>query len=75
VRWEAEAVSRVLGTRAAAVLCVHGAHVDRGGLTSHGVAIVPAGRLRDALGQDRVLSDGDIELLATTARVRLRPAA
>jgi hypothetical protein len=37
------------------------------------VAIVPASRLRDALGYDRVLSDGDVELLATTARMRLRP--
>jgi hypothetical protein len=75
VRWEAEAISHLLGTRAAALLCVHGAHVDRGGLNSHRVAIVPAGRLRDALGHDRVLSDGDVELLATTARIRLRPAA
>jgi hypothetical protein len=75
VRWEAEAVSRLLGTRAAALLCVHGAHIDRGGLNAQGVAIVPAGRLRDALGRDRVLSDGDVELLAATARMRLRPAA
>jgi hypothetical protein len=75
VRWEAEAISHLLGTRAAALLCIHGAHVDRGGLNSHRVAIVPAGRLRDALGEDRVLSDGDVDLLATTARMRLRPAA
>jgi hypothetical protein len=54
---------------------VHGAHIDRGGLNAQGVAIVPAGRLRDALGRDRVLSDGDVELLAATARMRLRPAA
>jgi hypothetical protein len=73
VRWEAEAISHLLGTHAATLLCVHGAHVDRGGLNSHGVAIVPAGRLRDALGQDRVLSDGAVELLAATARMRLRP--
>jgi hypothetical protein len=39
------------------------------------VAIVPANRLRDALGHDRVLSDADIELYATTAKVRLHPAA
>jgi hypothetical protein len=38
------------------------------------VVIVPARRLRDALGHDQVLSDGDVELLATTARIRLRPA-
>jgi hypothetical protein len=32
-------------------------------MEAHGVAIVPAGRLRDALGQDRVLSDADVERL------------
>src|SRR5215218_2802372 len=75
VRWEAQAISHLLGTRAAALLCVHGAHVHGGGLHAHGVAIVPAGGLRDALGQDRVLSDADVQLLATAARLRLRPAA
>jgi hypothetical protein len=75
VRWEAEAVSRVLGARVAVLLCVHGAHIQHGGLDAYGVAIVPASRLRDALGHDRVLSDGDVELLATTARMRLRPTA
>jgi hypothetical protein len=75
VRWEAQAISRMLGTRAAALLCVHGAHVHGGGLHAQGVAIVPAGGLRDALGQDRVLSDADVELLAAAARLRLRPAA
>jgi hypothetical protein len=74
VRWEAEAISRVLGTHTAALLCIHGAHVDRGGLHAGDVVIVPARRLRDALGHDQVLSDGDVELLATTARIRLRPA-
>jgi hypothetical protein len=75
VRWEAETIGRLLGTRTAALLCIHGAHVHGGGRHAHGVAIVPAGRLRDALGQDRVLSDADVQLLATTARLRLRPAA
>jgi Nuclease-related domain len=75
VRWEAQAISRLLGTRAAALLCVHGAHVHGGGLHAHGVAIVPAHLLRGALGDDRVLSDADIELLATTAWTSLRPAA
>jgi Nuclease-related domain len=75
VRWEAQQVSRVLGTRAAALLCVHGAHVHGGGLHAQGVAIVPAHLLRSALGYDRVLSDADVELLATTAWSRLRPAA
>ena len=75
VRWEAQQVSRMLGTRAAALLCVHGAHVHGGGLHAQGVAIVPAHLLRSALGYDRVLSDADVELLATTARTSLRPAA
>jgi hypothetical protein len=74
-RWEAEAISHLLGTRTAALLCVHGAHVQVGGLHAQGVAIVPAHLLRNALGYDRVLSDGDVELLATTARVRLRLTA
>jgi hypothetical protein len=38
------------------------------------VAIVPAVRLRDA-PRPRALPDGDVELLAVTARMRLRPAA
>jgi hypothetical protein len=75
VRWEAQQVSHALGTRAAALLCVHGAHVQGGGLHAQGVAIVPAHLLRGALGNDRVLSDADVELLATTACSRLRPAA
>ena len=75
VRWEAQAVSRVLGSRAAALLCVHGAHVHGGSLDAQGVAIVPAHLLRAALGYDRVLSDADVELLATTAWTSLRPAA
>jgi hypothetical protein len=75
VRWEADTVGRLLSTRAAAVLCVHGAHIQGGGVDTQGVAIVPAHLLRNALGDDRVLSDADVELLATTARRRLRPAA
>jgi hypothetical protein len=75
VRWEARAISRILGTRAAALLCVHGAHVQGGGLEAQGVAVVPAHLLRGALGGDRVLSDADVALLATTARASLRPAA
>jgi hypothetical protein len=75
VCWEADTVGRLLGTRAAALLCVHGAHIQGGGLDTQGVAIVPAQLLRSALGDDRVLSDADLELLATTARRRLRPAA
>jgi hypothetical protein len=75
VRWEAQQVSRVLGTHTAALLCVHGAHVQHGGLHAQGVAIVPAHQLRGALGYDRVLSDVDVERLATTAWSRLRPAS
>jgi hypothetical protein len=75
VRWEAQAISRILGTRAVGLVCVHGADVHGGGLDGQGVAIVPAHLLRGALGFDRVLSDAEVALLATTARARLRPAA
>jgi hypothetical protein len=57
------------GGQVAALLCVHG-----GGLHAQGVAILPAHLLRSALGNDRVLSDADVELLAT-AWTSLRPAA
>jgi hypothetical protein len=75
VRWEAEVISRLLRTNAAALLCVHGAQVQGGGLHAQGVTIVPAHLLRSALGQDGVLSDGDVTALATTAWSSLRPAA
>jgi Nuclease-related domain len=75
VRWEAETLGWLLGTRPAALLCVHSAHVQGGGLHAQGVAIVPAYLLRSALGYDRVLSDADVELLAATAWTSLRPAA
>jgi Nuclease-related domain len=75
VRWEAETVGRLLGTPVDPLLCVHGAHVQGGGLQAQGVAIVPAHLLRSALGFDRVLSDADVELLAATAVTSLRPAA
>jgi hypothetical protein len=75
VRWEAQQISRPLGTRIHPLLCVHGAHVHGGGLHVQGVAIVPAHLLRSALGYDRVLSDADVALLATTAWTSLRPAA
>jgi hypothetical protein len=75
VRWQAQQVSRALGTRTHALLCVHGAHVHGGGLHAQGVAIVPAHLLRSALGDDRVLSDADVALLATAAWSGLRPAA
>jgi hypothetical protein len=74
-RWEAETVGRLLGTPIHPLLCVHGAHVQHGGLHAQGVAIVPAHLLRSALGYDRVLSDATVEVLATTAWTSLRPAA
>jgi hypothetical protein len=74
-RWEAETLGRLLGTHANPLLCVHGAHVQGGGLRAQGVAIVPTHLLRSALGYDRVLSAADVELLATTAWTSLRPAA
>jgi hypothetical protein len=75
VRWEAQQISRLLGTSAAALVCVHGAHVHGGGLDTQGVAIVSASLLRSALGYDRVLSDAEVALLATIAWTSLRPAA
>jgi hypothetical protein len=39
------------------------------------VTIVPASLLRSGLGDDRVLSDVEVELPATTAWIRLHPAA
>jgi hypothetical protein len=75
VRWEAQTIGRLLGTRVAALLCVHGAHVHGGGLHAQGVAVIPAQLLPSALGDDRVLSDTDVELLAATAGTCLRPAA
>jgi hypothetical protein len=75
VRWEADTLGRLLGTRAVALLCVHGAHVHGGGLHAQDVAIVPVYLLRSALGYDRVLSDAEVALLAATARMRLRPAS
>jgi hypothetical protein len=75
VRWEAATVGRLLGTRVDPLLCVHGAHVQGGGLQAQGVAIVPAHLLRSALGYDRVLSDAEVELVGVTAVTSLRPAA
>jgi hypothetical protein len=74
-RWEADTISRLLGTRVQPLLSVHGAYVHGGGLHAQGVAIVPAHLLRSALGYDRVLSDADVEVLTATAWTSLRPAA
>jgi hypothetical protein len=74
LRWQAETLGRLLGVPVAPLVCVHGAHIQGGGLRAQGVAVVPASRLRSALGHDQVLSDADIERLAATARIRLRPA-
>jgi Nuclease-related domain len=62
-------------SRSPPLVCVHGAHIQRGGLHAQGVAVVPATLVRSALGHDQVLSDADVELLAATARTSLRPAA
>jgi hypothetical protein len=75
VRWQAETLGRLLGVPVAPLVCVHGAHIQHGGLRAQGVAVVPAALLRSALGCEQVLSDTDIELLAATARTSLRPAA
>jgi hypothetical protein len=75
IRWQAETLGRLLGVPVAPLVCVHGAHVQHGGLRAQGVAVVPAALLRSALGSDQVLSDTDVERYAATARTRLRPAA
>jgi hypothetical protein len=74
VRWQAETLGRLLGVPAAPLLCVHGARVQGSGVRAHGVAVVPAFLLRSVLGFDRVLSDGNVELLAAKAKTRLRSA-
>jgi Nuclease-related domain len=75
LRWQAETLGRLLGVPVAPLVCVHGAHIQGGGLRAQGVAVVPATLLRSALGYDQLLSDTDIERYAATARTRLRPAA
>jgi hypothetical protein len=75
VRWQAETLGRLLGIPVAPLVCVHGAHIQGGGLDAQGVAIVPAPLLRSALGYERVLPEVDVELLAATAWTILRPAA
>jgi hypothetical protein len=74
VRWQAQTLGRLLGIPVAPLVCVHGAHIQDGGLRAQGVAIVPAPLLRSALGYDQVLSDTDIERYAATVRTSLRPA-
>jgi hypothetical protein len=46
-----------------------------GGLHAQGVAVVPAGQLRGALGADAVMSAEQVAVLADTAQARLHPAA
>jgi hypothetical protein len=75
IGWQAKTLGRLLGVPVAPLVCVHGAHIQHGGLRAQGVAIVPAALLRRALGYDQVLSDAEVELLAATVRMRLRPAA
>ena len=74
VRWQAETLGHLLGVPVAPLICVHGAHVQGGGLRTQGVAIVPATLLRAALGYEQLLLQVDVELYAATARTRLRPA-
>jgi hypothetical protein len=75
LRWQAQTLGRLLGVPVAPLVCVHGAHIQHGGLRAQGVAVVPATRLRSALGYDPVLSAADIQRYAATVRMRLRPAA
>jgi hypothetical protein len=75
VRWQAETLGRLLGIPVAPLICVHGAHVQGGGLRAQGIAIVPAFLVRAALGYDQVLSEVDVKRYGGTAWSRLRPAA
>ena len=75
IGWQAETLGCLLGVPVAPLVCVHGAHIQHGGLRARSVVIVPATLLRSALGYDQVLSDTDIERYAATVRMRLRPAA
>jgi hypothetical protein len=75
IRWQAETLGRLLGVPVAPLICVHGAHIQGGGLHAQGVAVVPATLVRSALGDDQVLSDADIQRYAALARMRLHPAA
>ena len=75
IGWQAETLGRLLGVPVVPLVCVHGAHIQHGGLRAQGVAVVPATLVRSALGHDQLLSDTDIERFAATARMRLRPAA
>jgi hypothetical protein len=74
IRWQVDTLGRLLGVAVAPLVCVHGAHIQHGGLHAQGVAIVPATLLRSALGYDQVLSDADIERYAATVRMQLCPA-
>jgi Nuclease-related domain len=74
VRWETATVGQLLGTRATSA-AVHPRRPRPGRRPARpGRGIVPASLLRSALGDDRVLSDAEVELLATTAWTRTRPA-
>jgi hypothetical protein len=75
IRWQAETLGRVLGVPVAPLACVHGAHIQGGGLRAQGVAVVSATLLRRALGDDQVLSEVDVERYAAAVRMRLCPAA
>jgi hypothetical protein len=75
VGWEAASIAGVLGVRVDPLVCVHGADVAYGGLIASRVAIVPAGRLRGALGVDPVLSAAEVGALAAMVQTRLRAAA
>lgn len=75
LRWQAETLGHLLGVPVAPLVCVHGAHIQGGGLCAQGVAVVPATLLRGALGHDQLLPDADIQRYAATARTSLRPAA
>jgi hypothetical protein len=75
VAWEAATIARILGVRVDPLVVVHGAEVAYGGLIAGGVAVVPAARLRAALGADPVLSVAEVGVLVAMAQTRLCAAA
>jgi hypothetical protein len=76
VRWEADQVSQALavGVPVTPLLCVHGATVAWDGLIAGGVAVVPARRLRSALGADHLLAPADVATLAAQVQANLHQA-
>jgi hypothetical protein len=74
VKWEAEVVSRLLGTEARPIVAVHGAGLRRRGARCEGVRVVPASALLRRLRRGRwlrpCLSPAQVRALAGMAMER-----